>query len=117
MRTTRSTAALVAAPALALAVPVALAAAPASAATQGGSATVSVLHAVPGLTVDVWAKRFAPAAGFHPRHPHRPAAAARRQLRPGRLPRRGGPGHGAAGDLGERRGGPGGGERHRRGAP
>ncbi|GAA0319091.1 DUF4397 domain-containing protein [Kineococcus aurantiacus] len=66
MRTTRSTAALVAAPALALAVPVALAAAPASAATQGGSATVSVLHAVPGLTVDVWANGSPLLPGFTP---------------------------------------------------
>ena len=50
MRKTTATAALVAAPALALALPTA-----AASAASAGSATVSVLHGVPGLTVDVYA--------------------------------------------------------------
>lgn len=51
----RRSAALVAAPMIALSVPVAALALGGTAAASTGTATVSVLHAVPGLTVDVYA--------------------------------------------------------------
>ncbi|MBB2902757.1 hypothetical protein FHR75_003593 [Kineococcus radiotolerans] len=67
MRTARSTAALVAAPMIALAVPVAVVAtAGTAAAATTGTATVSILHAVPGLTVDVYANGQALVPGFTP---------------------------------------------------
>lgn len=55
MRTTRKSAALIAAPVLALSMPVAALALSGSASAATGTATVSILHAVPDLTVDVYA--------------------------------------------------------------
>ena len=68
MRTARSTAALVAAPLIALSVPVAAlaTAGTASAAATSDTATVSILHAVPGLTVDVYANGKELVPGFTP---------------------------------------------------
>lgn len=67
MSRVRRTAALVAAPMIALSVPVsALALAGTASAAATGTATVSVLHAVPGLTVDVYANGTALIPGFTP---------------------------------------------------
>ncbi|WP_432563446.1 DUF4397 domain-containing protein [Kineococcus sp. SYSU DK003] len=56
MRTLRESAALLAAPVVALSVPVAgVALAGSASAATAGTATVSILHAVPDLTVDVYA--------------------------------------------------------------
>ena len=52
--------------AVAACIPLALVAAPASAGSHSGTATVSVLHAVPGLTVDVYANGDPLVPGFEP---------------------------------------------------